>query len=612
MGKGIINSDDIATLKDKVAIEDIVGEIVTLRRVGSLYRGLCPFHDDSRPSFDVSPDKKIWICRSHCGSGDVYSFIQQTKNLSFVEAVEFLADKVGFQLRYSGASSSDGESRSKRKILIEMHKIATDFYGSQLSTPAAAEGRKYLSERQFTEEDIADFSIGYAPNEWDALLNLLKGKGYKEEDIILAGLASKNEKGKVYDKFRDRLTWTIYNTTGEPVGFGARKLSESDQGPKWLNTPETPIYKKSEVLYGLSKARTAIGKDQIAVVVEGYGDVMACHLSGVPYAVAACGTAFTKDHVNMIRRIIRDGDSYKGKVVFTFDGDSAGIQAAKRAYKEAERFASQTYVAVAPEGMDPLDLRIKKGPQAVQELVKSAIPIAEFMILEQLKEYDLSSGEGRVNGLRAILPLLKDIKDPLLLQEYIKKSAGIIGIALEDAQKAYNSYLRNAKESSGDGFYGEPEASEEAITVVYPDPNSVVLSAERELIKILYQSDTVHNVDLFGGAFKSEVYGKLFEEYALIPEGTKPVQVLIDRVESNPAAKTFYTLLAMEDTLASKDKPKEKEILEKLANQILYADTEEKIKRLRLRMGQISEDTDAIAEVMGQIMQLEAFKRTLK
>ena len=610
MGKGIINSDDIAALKDKVSIEDIVGEVVTLRRVGALYRGLCPFHDDSRPSFDISPDKKIWVCRSHCGSGDVYSFIQKTKNLSFVESVEFLADKVGFQLRYTGASSGDGEIRSKRKSLIEMHKIASEFYQKQLLTPAAEQGRKYLSERQFTDEDIAEFSIGYAPNGWDSLLSVLKGKGFSEEDILLAGLATKNESGKVYDRFRDRLTWTIFNTTGEPVGFGARKLSESDQGPKWLNTPETPIYKKSEVLYGLSKARTAIGKDQIAVVVEGYGDVMACHLSGVPYAVAACGTAFTRDHVNMIRRIIRDGDSYKGKVVFTFDGDSAGIQAAKRAYKEAERFASQTYVAVAPEGMDPLDLRIKKGNQAVKDLIASAVPIAEFMITEQIKEYNLNSGEGRVNALRAIMPILKDIKDPLLLQEYVKKSAGLIGIGLDDAQKAYNSFLRNTKEEQP---YASTEESESAEpTVLLPSATDMALSSERELIKILYQSDSRHNIDVYGGAFKSSVYGELFELYGTIPTDVKPSEFLTEKYRNDSSMSTFATLLIIEDTLASKDKSKEREILDTLANKILYTNVEERIKELRIKIGQASADPDTLNEIMGQIMQLESFKRSLR
>lgn len=611
MGQGIINSDDIAALKDKVSIEDIVGEVVTLRRVGALYRGLCPFHDDSRPSFDVSPDKRIWVCRSHCGSGDVYSFIQKTKNLSFVESVEFLADKVGFQLRYSGSSNANsGEVRSKRKALIEMHKVAADFYRKQLATPAAAEGRKYLSERQFTEEEIEDFSIGYAPNGWDSLLSVLKGKGFSESDIVLAGLATKSDAGKVYDRFRDRLTWTIFNTTGEPVGFGARKLSESDQGPKWLNTPETPIYKKSEVLYGLSKARTAIGKDQIAVVVEGYGDVMACHLSGVPYAVAACGTAFTRDHVNMIRRIIRDGDSYKGKVIFTFDGDSAGIQAAKRAYKEAERFASQTYVAVAPEGMDPLDLRIRKGSGAVRDLIANAVPIAEFMITEQIKEYDLSSGEGRVNALRAILPLLKDIKDPLLLQEYIKKSAGLIGIALEDAQKAYNSFLRNSREEQS-YTVSEPPVSDE-VAVALPSPTDMPLSSERELIKVLYQSSTRHQIDLYGGAFKSELYGRLFEAYLALPEGETPSEHIMKAYEDDESLKTFITLLIIEDTLVSKDKAKEKEVLETLANKILYTNTEEKIKELRLRIGQLQGDSADFGEAMQQIMKLEAFKRTLR
>jgi DNA primase len=608
MSKGVINSDDIATLKDRVAIEDIVGEVVTLRRVGALYRGLCPFHDDSRPSFDVSPDRKMYICRSQCGSGDVFTFIQKTKNMSFVESVEYLADKIGMQLRYTGATN--GESTSRRKVLVEINKEAVKFYQKQLSTPEAKEGLKYLSERNFTSEDIEEFDIGYAPNGWDTLLNYLKGKSFLEEDIISAGLAIKNEAGKIYDRFRDRLTWTIYNGTGEPVGFGARKLSESDQGPKWLNTPETSIYKKSEVLYGLSKARSAIAKDQIAVIVEGYGDVMACHLSGVPYAVATCGTAFATSHVNIIRRLIRDGDSYKGKVIFTFDGDEAGKQAALRVFmKDNSKFASQTYVAVAPEGMDPLDLRIKKGPGAVKELIDNAVPLVEFVIEQKLEEYQLGSSEGKVNAMRAVLPILKDIQDPLLQQEYIRRSAGLIGLPENDVRSAFTAFVKNSNAYEKPDIVKDLSEERAVYEIELPSPTDIKLRDERELIKALYQSGENYNVDLYPGAFKSDFYGKLFELYNSKPSDVRTSDFAETFYRGKPE-ETFIASILMEPVKLEKSSNVE-EHLESLSLNILYADSERKVQEKRLELSNCS-DPEKTVELVTQIMALENFKRSLR
>jgi DNA primase len=612
MAKGIINSDDIATLKDRVAIEDVVGEIVTLRRVGALYRGLCPFHDDSRPSFDVSPERKMYICRSQCGSGDVFSFIQKTKNMTFVESVEFLADKIGMQLRYTG--NYDSEAPSKRKELISINKEAMQFFKKQIKTNEAREGMKYLSERGFTDEHIEEFDIGYAPNGWDTLLNHLKSKGHKEADIIDAGLAIKNDSGKVYDRFRDRLTWTIFNGTGEPVGFGARKLSESDQGPKWLNTPETSVYRKSEVLYGLSKAKPAIAKDQIAVIVEGYGDVMACHLSDVPYAVATCGTAFAGSHVNIIRRLIRDGDSYKGKVIFTFDGDEAGKQAALRVFmKDNAKFISQTYVAVAPEGMDPLDLRIKHGPAAVKALIDNAVPLAEFVIEQRLNEYPLNTSEDKVNAMRAVLPVLKDIKDPILQQAYIRKLAGSLNLSEKDVKNAFDAYLKNNRnqEQSYSPEYeeGYTEFNSEQRQLSTPNPKDLKLRDERELIKALYQSPENHSVDLYAGAFISEFYAKLFDLYNSKPLET-PASSFIEATYRGEPEETFIAEILM-DQITSGLNENLSEHIEALANNILFADTERKILEKRNELKGLKDETRTL-ELVNQIVALENFKRSLR
>jgi DNA primase len=609
MAKGGIHTDDIAILKDRLVIEDIIGEVVTLRRIGTLYRGLCPFHDDSRPSFDVSAERKMYICRSQCGSGDVFNFIQETKNLSFVESVEYLADKIGMQLRYVGGEKA-AENTSKRKALIAANKEALEFYKKQLQNADASVGMQYLSERQFTQEDIIEFDIGYAPTGWDTLLSYLKDKGHSEQNIIDAGLAIKNDNGKVYDRFRDRLTWAIYNNTGEPVGFGARKLSESDQGPKWLNTPETAVYKKSEVLYGLSKARAAIGKDQIAVIVEGYGDVMACHLSGVPYAVATCGTAFATSHVNMIRRLIRDGDSYKGKVIFTFDGDTAGKQAAMRVFlKDNNKFASQTYVAVAPEGMDPLDLRISKGSAAVKALIDNAIPLVEFVLDQKLEEYNLASSEGKVNAMRAILPILSDIKDPLLQQEYLRKSAGLIGLIETDVRKAFTTFQKSVVKNDVAKEYEEPKEPNSALDAL-PNPLDSKLRDEREIIKILFQAKTTYKVDLYSGAFKSEFYGKLFSKYELLAPDSDP-GTWLENGARGTVEESYIAGLLMEPTMLVKEEDREG-YLENLSYSILFSDAERKIAVKKLIIPTLTDKPEELTEIMKEILALEGFKRSLR
>lgn len=608
MTKGIINSDDIAALKERIVIEDIVGELVSLRRIGTQYRGLCPFHDDSRPSFDVSPDRKMYICRSQCGSGDVFTFIQKTKNMNFVESVEFLADKIGMQLRYTG--NYDAEAPSKRKALIAINKEAGEFFKKQLKTPEAKNGISYLSERGFGETEIEEFNIGYAPNGWDTLLNYLKSKNFSEVDIIEAGLAVKNESGKVYDRFRDRLTWAIYNNTGEPVGFGARKLSESDQGPKWLNTPETLVYKKSEVLYGLSKAKSAIAKDQIAVIVEGYGDVMACHLSGVPYAVATCGTAFAASHINVIRRLIRDGDSYKGKVIFTFDGDEAGKQAALRVFmKDNAKFISQTYVAVAPEGMDPLDLRISKGPAAVKELIDNAVPLVEFVLEQKLAEYNIVSSEDKVNAMRAVLPILKDIKDPILQQEYIRKVSGAVSLSEKDVRSAFSAFSKNNQNYEEQKLtYQQSEASVPSSNKL-PDPKDIKLRDERELIKALYQSEENHLVDLYSGAFMSEFYSELFDLYNSKDPEVR-AQTLLEEHFRGSEKETFIAGILMDQSNSLQGIDPSNHI-EGLANNILFSDTERKIAEKRDALKELK-DPDQTLALVSQIVSLENFKRSLR
>ena len=321
---GRIRDEDIALVRERARIDDVVREYVTLKSAGGgSLKGLCPFHDERSPSFTVRPQVGRYHCFGCGEDGDVISFVQKLDHTTFHEAVEKLAHRIGFELRYEdGGSGPNREDIGRRQRLLDAHKVADEFFRAQLITPGAAEGRNFLYERGFDRAAAEQFGVGYAPQGWDSLLTHLRGRGYTDAELKLTGMFSEGGRG-IYDRFRGRLIWPIRDIAGDTIGFGARKLYEDDQGPKYLNTPETTLYKKSQVLYGIDLAKRNIAKDRQLVVVEGYTDVMACHLAGIPTAVATCGTAFGTEHIKIARRLLSD-DGSGGEVIFTFDGDAAG------------------------------------------------------------------------------------------------------------------------------------------------------------------------------------------------------------------------------------------------------------------------------------------------
>ncbi len=466
--------EDVQTVRERARIEDVVGEHVTLKPagVGSM-KGLCPFHDEKTPSFHVRPPVGLWHCFGCAEGGDVISFVQKLDGLGFTEAVEHLAGRVGVQLRYEdGGPARPGEEPGRRQRLLEAHRHAAAFYAEQLLSPAAAVGRQFLAERGFDRGAAEQFGVGFAPQGWDALLRHLRGKGFTEAELTVSGLMSQGNRG-LYDRFRGRLVWPIRDVTGDVLGFGARRLLDEDNGPKYLNSPETPLYRKTQVLYGIDLAKREIAKRRQVVVVEGYTDVMAAHLSGVPTAVATCGTAFGPDHARMLRRLLGDtsvgagvqlasGTSAGGEIVFTFDGDAAGRKAALRAFGEDQRFYAQTFVAVEPSGMDPCELRQANGPDAVRALVASRQPLFEFVIRSTIDAHDLNTVEGRVAALRASAPVVARIRDTALRPEYARMLAGWLGMELEAVRNAVVSAGRAAA-SGGDDAGGRPGRRDEPV-----------------------------------------------------------------------------------------------------------------------------------------------------
>ncbi|QKJ19419.1 DNA primase [Microbacterium hominis] len=453
---GRIRQADIDEVKARTNIADVIGERVALKSagVGSL-KGLCPFHDERSPSFNVRPQAGFYHCFGCGESGDVYSFLRRMDHVTFAEAVERLAGRIGYTLHYEegGAAAPEGTGRAR---LYAANTAAAEFFRGQLASPEAEAARRFLGERGFDAGAAAHFGVGYAPKGWSALHTALRGRGFSDEELSAAGLVSQGQRG-VYDRFRGRVIWPIRDVTGQVIGFGARRLYDDDQGPKYLNTPETTIYKKAQVLYGLDLAKRDVSREHRVVVVEGYTDVMACHLAGITTAIATCGTAFGSDHISVLRRVMGD-DTTAGEVVFTFDPDAAGQKAALRAFADAKRFNAQTYVATGPEGLDPCDLRLRRGDGAVRALVETKVPMVEFVLDQRISGFDLAAVEGRVGALRAAAPVVAELRDPLLQPEYVRVLARRLGMDTEDVRREVERVGRAAARRAEP----EPAAAERA------------------------------------------------------------------------------------------------------------------------------------------------------
>jgi DNA primase len=485
---GRIKAEDIVYVREHAHIDEVVTAAgVALKNAGGgQKKGLCPFHDEKSPSFHVTPSKNYYHCFG-CGvGGDVIDFMMKTDHLSFTETIERLASQIGYTLRYEEGGPQ--QPTSKRSRLYSAHVEAAKFYRELLNTsPDAAHARDLLTKRGFDKPACDTFGVGYAPNGWDLLTKHLRAAGYTIEELEEAGLSKMGDRGPI-DKFRNRIMWPIKDISGDIVGFGARKLAsdEEDQGPKYLNTSETPIYKKSQVLYGLDMAKKDIAKNRQVVVVEGYTDVMACHLAGITTAVATCGTAFGDDHIRIIRRLLMDADTFRGEVIFTFDGDAAGQKAAMKAFGDDQKFVTQTFVAVEPDGLDPSDLRQEKGDLALRDLIAKRVPLFEFAIRTELKKHNLETAEGRVNALNTAAPLVAAIRDKSLRPEYIKLLSGWLGTEVEVVTGAVNTALKKVSQTISVAQV-EDSDSAEGDRAWRPNPTEPTLMLEREVLKAKLQ-----------------------------------------------------------------------------------------------------------------------------
>jgi DNA primase len=500
---GRIPDRDIAAIRERTRIEDVVGDYVQLRRAGAdSMKGLCPFHDEKSPSFHVRPNHGHFHCFGCGEGGDAYAFLQKIEHITFVEAVEMLADRIGYTVTYTGASTTNVQrDRGSRSRLIAANAAAAEFYAEALESAEAEPGRKYLTDRNFDAAAAKHFGCGWAPSGWETLTKHLMRKGFEFKELEAAGLSREGKRGPM-DRFHRRLLWPIRAASGEVIGFGARRMFDDDtMTAKFVNTPETVLYKKSSVLYGLDLAKRDIAKGHQAVVVEGYTDVMAMHLAGVTTAVASCGTAFGDEHLSMLRRLMMDDNFFRGELIYVFDGDAAGRAAALKALEGEQNLAGQSFVAVASDGMDPCDLRLKSGEAALRDLVARRTPLFEFAIRTALAEMDLESAEGRVAALRRCVPMVALIKDPTLRDEYARQLAGwvgwddvaqVIGRVRDGSKTAKTPQGMQAQHGRGSRTEtrrpgSAPGAAERSEPAQRPNPKDPTLWPQREALKSALQ-----------------------------------------------------------------------------------------------------------------------------
>ena len=593
---GRIKDEDVTYIRDHSPIDDVVGDYVQLKNAGGgQKKGLCPFHDEKSPSFHVTPSKGFFHCFGCQVGGDVIAFIMKLEHLTFMETVERLADRIGYTLRYESGGVSTGPSINRSR-LVAANTAASIFYQEQLQLPAAQHGRDFLTKRGFDRDAAKNFNVGYAPDEWDGLYKNLKGKGFTDEELNLAGLVKEGSKGMI-DRYRNRLIWPVKDISGDVVGFGARKLAsdEVDTGPKYLNSPETPVYKKNQILYGLDMAKKEIAKNRQVVIVEGYTDVMAAHLSGVITAVATCGTAFGDEHIRIIRRLLMDADAFRGEVIFTFDGDAAGQKAALRAFEDDQKFVAQTFVAVEPNGMDPCELRQAHGDDAVRNLVARRVPLFEFAIKSVIANYDITAAEGRVNALNQVAPLIGKIRDASLRPEYVRLLAGWLGMEVDIVSKAVK-------------VSGKSEQPQNDKRINLTDP---VLILEREVLKIKLQlPELAHSwVDLEPAAFSFALYADLRN---LIDGQTEfDIQQLLETSDRDEL-KSLITELIVEP-IRTDGEVSDRYIVSIFARlrEVALSRSIAEIKSTLQRLNPVENDAQ-YQEIFGQLVGMEAARRVQK
>ena len=495
---GRIRDDDIEVVKERTDLVQLASQYLTLKKAGAdRMVGLCPFHQEKTPSFGISPSKQLYYCHGCGAGGDAIRFIRELEHLSYVEAVERLAQQAGVRLRYEGDSPEAQRAAARRQALYRANEQAADLYARMLTEgKEAGDARAYVAERGISPEAVAAFGIGYSPGYADFLLRRLsQARDLSPEILLEAGLATRGDDGTVRDRFRGRLIFPIHDLQGHGIGFGARILPSDPRAgeqAKYLNTAETPIYKKHEVLYNLHRARTAIAKSGEVFVVEGYTDVIAFSQAGIEQTVATCGTALGEGHFRQLSR-------FAARAIMAFDSDEAGARAAERAAEFQERFPSvETVVMIMPDGLDPAEFVTAHGADGVRDAAKGSRPLVEYMVRRTIGRHDLSTVEGQSRAVADAMPIIDGLTDPVRRSEYAHLVADLAGVTESSVVQTVDARRR-----------GRPAD----VVVESPRRMSARDKVEREMLKLLVRDRTVY--DEYAGQLTDEHFRSAIARKAL-------------------------------------------------------------------------------------------------
>jgi DNA primase len=555
----------VEEIKEKLNIADLVGEYVRLQQRGTNYKGLCPFHNEKSPSFTVSEEKQFYHCFGCGKGGDVFQFIQDIEGVEFVEALRMLAKKTGVQLR--AVNKQEENVRTRLQDIVEH---ATVFFQQQLNTPAAAHARAYTEKRGLTQEAIQTFRIGYAPESWDLLVKFLKSKNFTDAELQQSGMVVLGKNGSLYDRFRDRLMFPIEHTQGAVIGFTGRILKDDAKEAKYVNTPETPLYHKGSVLYGLSKSKTFIQKVGAVVLMEGQMDVVSSFQHQIRNVVASSGTALTADQVKLLKR-------YTQNVILAFDGDAAGVKAAWKGMQIAVQEGMNIKVMALPEGEDPADI-VKRDPDVLRELGKTARPFMDYAFDQVLSKLDLTLAHNKKTAAQELLPMIALFPDQIEQTHYIHQLSNTLGV--EDAVLAEKirtfrasqqmSTARAVNNRPGQGSAATASSTDETATADHPqDPETPYQGRIDQLLALMIKYPAVvtpRAIEYFpaelrlGSLESQQLYKSLLNQYT--QQSTNELQQPSDL--SNHTADSYRArieMLAQEWYARLDDRQLEKELM---------------------------------------------------
>ena len=589
--RGMAGRDDVERVRRSVNLAELFEAVTTVRRAGASWQAVCPFHAEKTPSLSIDPGRGLFHCFGCGRGGDVFTFLELTQGLEFREALQELADRAGITL--SGPSGSDRTREKRRRLLDAVEEAGRFYHETFLGAKEAAAARDYVRGRGYDREVAERFQLGYAPSGWDVLSRRLHERGFAERVILEAGLAKRNREGRLYDHIRGRLIFPIRNVSGALVGFGGRALG--DEQPKYLNTPETPLYKKSDLLYGLDLARAGISRSGRAVVVEGYTDVIAFHQAEYPAAVATCGTALGKSHLELLGR-------FASTIVLAFDADAAGERAAVRGdeLRISSNLDLDLRVAIMPPGRDPADLvRSENGPRRLREIVETSELMIEFHLRAILNGYDLSDAASCARAVSEAAPLIALRPNEVERDEHARFVARHTGTEVAAVKKEINRQINRTRGS------GRPPSSPPAAEIAEPErgraggsgsePEKIEHAQEGVIRHLLAGTAPAERVelDLFTGR-GVEVAAWLLEEARRLPPGT-PLPLAGGKFpeleeELRPLALLDKPLDPVEDLLSYLAEKRRGRRKEELRRQLLAAER--------------NKDAEEVSRITGELLKL--------